>query len=615
MKKVCIVFVLLLGCACTLYAQKASILDYDPCSEEQESTIKKQFLKAFSYFQDRKYQKASSFLNNIIKEEENFASPYFIMGLIGVNTNNSRMIEKYFPLCVKNCPEFSHPLLWYYLGVVDYSNEKYLQAQKDFQKFIELSDGLEIYDSLQNEAINYLNWSDFLAETMENPVSFNPKRVDYLAEKMNYYEPFFTYDGKELYFLREEIIRDSVRDSFLSTQEIRKEIVTNKATLNDRGFWDRGFREDLPFNSGRQEGRVSITPDNNLLFFSIKNTEADNSTWDIYYCEKYEGYWSDAKAININTNSFDEMQPCISADGNTLYFVSDRIGGKGKYDIWYSKREGKNTWAEPVNMGQFINTALNEMMPTVSLDGKKIYFVSNGWRTIGGFDIFYNSTQAEQKPKNIGYPINTEESEHGIGVMPDGKTAYSVFLDKNKKYYEVNTFVLPPEAQSEARFLYNASTELEVATDITLNILNLTDETISNIFVANSFSNFTLSILPNTNYLLYFNRMGYMFYSKIINSKDKEPVIVSIKPLEQGQRMQLHDIELNPINKDFTHESSVILNSFISFLQFNPHTRITIYAQEDITNKIYNYIIKSGVREDRIDKATSRDGNIYYEIN
>ncbi|MCF0211023.1 MAG: hypothetical protein HUK18_06935, partial [Bacteroidales bacterium] len=124
-----------------------------------------------------------------------------------------------------------------------------------------------------------------------------------------------------------------------------------------------------------------------------------------------------------------------------------------------------------------------------------------------------------------------------------------------------------------------------------------------------------LSILPNTNYLLYFNRMGYMFYSKIINSKDKEPVIVSIKPLEQGQRMQLHDIELNPINKDFTHESSVILNSFISFLQFNPHTRITIYAQEDIANKIYNYIIKSGVREDRIDKATSRDGNIYYEIN
>lgn len=614
MKKICFFLATLLLCLNT-FAQKESILDYDPCSEEQEQTTIKQYLKAFSYFQDRKYQKASSFLMQIIKEESNFASPYFLMGLIGVNTGNDKMIEKYFPLCVQNCEEFSHPLLWYYLGIVDYSNEDFEKAQKDFQKFMNLSDGMELYGSLQDEAINYLNWSDFLQETMSKPVDFRPTRIEYLAPRANYYEPFISYDENELYFLREEIIRDSVRDSFLSSQETKKEILTGKAKKNDKGFFDRGFVEDLPFNTGKREGRVCITPDNNLLLFSVKNTEKENSSWDIFYCEKYDGYWTESKRLNISTNSYDELQPSISSDGNILYFVSDRPGGKGKYDIWYSKRESKNIWSDPINMGGFINTPYDEMMPYISADNQMIYFISNGWRSIGGFDIFYSNINSQSKPNNIGYPINTEESERGIGVLADGKTAYTTLLDKDKTFYEINKFILPEKARAKERALLNGTTQLEISTDITLNVLNIQDETISNNFVSSTNNNFTLMLSPNEEYLLFFNKLGYMFYSKIIKTSMQEDLIVEVKPLESGQRMKLNDIFLNKQGTDFSHESSIVLNSFVSFLQFNPHTRIVISANNDLLEMIYDYIIRSGIREDRISKQEISGNEIFYGIN
>ena len=613
MKKNFLFVLLLVSFLCS--AQKESILDYDPCSIEIDNSLKKQFTKAFSYFQDRKYQKASSFLNSIIKEESNFASPYFIMGMIGVNTDNTKMIEKYFPLCRENCEEFSHPLLWYYLGVIDYSDEKYLQAQKDFQTFMELTEDIESYDSLRNQAINYLNWSDFLSETMENPVEYSPQRLNFLAENMNYYEPFISYDEKEVYFLREEITRDTVRDSFLSSFEVKKEILTGKSLLDEKGFYDRGFKEDLPFNNGKREGRVSITPDNNRLYLSVKNEETDNRTWDIYYCDKYEGYWSEAKRLNISTDAYDELQPSISEDGNTLYFVSNRVGGKGGYDIWVSQREDKDLWKEPINMGANINTPYDELMPFIAADDTKFYFVSNGWRTIGGFDIFYTDINSEQKPKNIGYPINTEQSEQGLGVYADGKTAYIVKQNDKTKKSEIYTFSLPEKARAEKKVLKNAYTDMEVSANITISLLDVEKQTIKNMIVLSQNNNFALMLSEKKNYILLFNSLGYMFYSRVVNTENEDSLSVKVSPIEAGQRMQLEDIQLNKQKTDFTYESSIILDNFIIFLKNNPRIRINLQAKKDMLEKIYTYLTRNGIREDRINKEYSQSEKVFYQIN
>jgi tetratricopeptide (TPR) repeat protein len=613
MRKILFFLFIVLPLVCL--SQKEDILSYDACKDDISATCIKQYKQAFQLFKDKKYQKSTSILKNIINNQPNFASAYFLMGIIGVNLDNTTMIEKYFPLVIENCPEFSHPLLFYYLGMIDYTEERYEKAQKDFEEFLQRSETINMYDSLQNVAINYIDWSDFLHKTLENKVDFSPKKIDYLAENMNYYEPFITWDNKEIYFIRSEISRDTNKDSFISSVSSTMKYVFCVSRLDSNGNYDRGFFEDLPFNSGKREGRVSITPDNNLLFFSKLNDETDNKTWDIYYCEKFDGYWSEAKQINIDTKTFDEFSPSVSVDGSTLYFTSNRTGGKGGYDIWYSLRQKDGSWSNPINMGNNINTFLDESEPFIAADNESFYFISNGWKTIGKSDIFYSNLTNNKKPVNIGYPINSEENERSIGVMIDGKTAYSTFKNQDNNYFEINTFSLPDDVRSKKMYLLNGHINTdESELNLNLQLIDITDNKLLSYALPKNQKNFTLTLAMNKRYLAFFNNLGYCFTSKIINN-EKDSLMIDVIPIDSQKKIQINDISLDSRSNDFENESAMILDKFVTFLKLNSHIRITIFANQVFGKKIEEYLIKSGIRDDRFSISFSSSPYVFYQIN
>jgi hypothetical protein len=105
-----------------------------------------------------------------------------------------------------------------------------------------------------------------------------------------------------------------------------------------------------------------------------------------------------------------ETSPCLSPDGNTLYFVSDRSGGFGGKDIWASERLSKGNWSDPVNLGDKVNTASDEESPFMMSDGATLNFSSKGHNSMGGYDIF-SATQNDDgfwsNPENLGTPVNT----------------------------------------------------------------------------------------------------------------------------------------------------------------------------------------------------------------
>jgi len=610
MKRLCLFFVSLFAIY-FLYAQEISIFDYDPCSEKESKTYKKKVQKAFSLFMEHKSQKASLILTDLIKKGEPSASAYFIMGLIGVRADNPNMIRKYFPLCKENCEDFSHPLLWYYMGIINYSDENYTQAQKDFQKFMSLSEENESYDSLRNSAINYLNWSDFLHKTTNNPVPFFPKRIGYLAENSSYYQPFITADKKEIYFLREEITTDTIRDSFLSSYSLKKEIKAGKASLDTNNYYDRGLVLSLPFNNAKSEGRVSLTADNNILFFACK----DKKTWNIYYCNRYGDYFSEPKPININTEDADEMQPFVTWEGNTLFFVSNRKGGRGGYDIYLSKRKNSTEWEEPINLGSQINTPFDESFPFLSFDDSVLYFLSNGHKTIGGTDIFYKHLLEDSPAINMGYPINTENNEGNTGVMLDGKTAYLTHKAQKEKHFLIKTFILPDYAQSRACRLKKGRLIFEVETNVVLDLFNLTNNNLHHISVSPEKSCFSLVLQDNALQYLSFNKLGYMFCAtKIDNTTDS--LFLHIKPIESGQRIGLENIFLNESNTDFLQESYIaIMMPFINFIVGNAHMRLNIYANDRILRVLEKHLLNKGIRQDRFSLIkTESDSCLYYEI-
>ena len=159
---------------------------------------------------------------------------------------------------------------------------------------------------------------------------------------------------------------------------------------------------------------------------------------------------------NVNTNSW-ESQPCVSADGRELFFVSRR---NGNADIYRCLRNADGTWCEPQNLGEPVNTKGTEMAPFLHPDGKTLYFSSDKHIGMGGFDLFMSRRGGDgqwQEPVNLGFPINTSGDEINFFVAADGKTAFiSSQREGGQGGYDIYTFELPEEIRSDsANYLSN----------------------------------------------------------------------------------------------------------------------------------------------------------------
>jgi len=151
----------------------------------------------------------------------------------------------------------------------------------------------------------------------------------------------------------------------------------------------------------------------------------DQFTSNIYVSNYENKRWNPAVSLGKPINSkYYEAQACFSPDEKSIYFSSNRKESMGGMDIFRSDQQENGTWGEPVNLGPAINTILNEEAPTMSPDGKRLYFSSQGHSTMGGFDIFYSELLADGSfhnvPVNLGYPLNTSDDDYTYS--PEGTT-------------------------------------------------------------------------------------------------------------------------------------------------------------------------------------------------
>jgi outer membrane protein OmpA-like peptidoglycan-associated protein len=186
-------------------------------------------------------------------------------------------------------------------------------------------------------------------------------------------------------------------------------------------------------NTIDNEGAQSLSIDGKMLFFTACNRANGMGSCDIYYSIRQNSNWSTPVCASapLNTNSW-ESQPSLSSDGRFLYFSSNRSGGKGGKDLWRSEclgydHNGILKWKEPVNLGDSINTPGDEISPFIHAGNKNFYFSSNHHTGMGGFDLLMSEIINDSifsAPVNLGYPVNTVNNEQGLHISSDGLTAF-----------------------------------------------------------------------------------------------------------------------------------------------------------------------------------------------
>ena len=195
---------------------------------------------------------------------------------------------------------------------------------------------------------------------------------------------------------------------------------------------------------GEWSAPVNITPqiqsdgDQHVNCLSLDGKEMylnkeDNFNSDIYYSKFEDNQWIQSVPLGkqINTKYW-ESHASISPDGKELLLTSNRKDSYGGMDIYISTLNDNGEWSEPVNLGDTINTGLNEDNPFLSSNGKRMYFSSQAHYNIGGYDVFYADRQANgswSSPVNLGYPLNTTDDDLFYMPLAEGKLAYQAIFD------------------------------------------------------------------------------------------------------------------------------------------------------------------------------------------
>lgn len=330
--------------------------------------------------------------------------------------------EEYFLKVTATCPEFNNYSAFFYLGEYNYHIRSYSKAKEYLSNFVNNNPANQFNVSQAKEMIADIN---YYFELKNNPVPFNPTCLPNICTENDEFLPFISPDGEHIYYTRR------YKKGDLQIEELTYSKLKNDTTLPPQ--FDKGIALGPPFNDGRNQGGATITVDNKHMFITICDYRRTNYTsyknCDIYTTDFIKGEWTPLRRMSDNINGWStfEGQPSISSDGRELYFASAREGGVGGLDIYKSVRNNDGIWQKAENLGPQINTSGDDKTPFLHSDTRTLYYATNGLFGLGGFDIFYTQQKSETewtKPKNMGYPINTVKDEVGLIVSADGEKIY-----------------------------------------------------------------------------------------------------------------------------------------------------------------------------------------------
>lgn len=526
---------------------------------------------------------AERLLKESIKIEHNFIEAYLVLTQVYSEKGEPEKAISSAEKAVSINNNF-FPKTYFNLGVLNFSIGNYQKALEYFEKYLTYH---ETSGSMVELARNNIERCRFAIHAVANPVPFNPANIgDSINTTLDEYWPSLSVDERTIVYTVRLPKEPEVGIKGTKWQE---DFYTS--TRNEDGTWSKGIPVGSPLSTVFNEGAQSLSSDGKTMYYTICQGDCD-----LYFSTiNSDGSWGHPLKLPpaINSEKSSEKQPSISPDGQMLYFVSNRPGGLGGFDIWVSVKNPNEVWGNAVNLGQPVNSPGNEQSPFIHFDNKTLYFSSNDHIGMGGQDIFVSHLTDSGKwsePLNLGYPINTCKNEEGLVVNAIGKTAYYSSNYIPDKGMDIYTFELYPEIQPipssyVTGTIRDYTTLKPVEAHISLIDLQSKRETM------NSYSSVTggfMVCLPSDNsYALFAQAPGYLFYSENFNLKglysfDKPYHLdVLLKPVRQGEVTIMRNVFFETDSYELLPESTVELDRVVETLSQNPTIKVEIGGHTD----------------------------------
>lgn len=344
--------------------------------------------------------------------------------------------------------------------------------------------------------------------------------------------------------------------------------------------WDIPKPLSKVINGPDNEGGPSVSADGNVMVFTSCNKKDGFGGCDLYVTYKDGDDWT--KPVNmgatINAKGFDS-QPTLTGDGKNLFFSSDRKGGPGGCDIWTSHMGDDGAWTVAENLGKTINTPDHEFSPFIDPSGRVLYISSSGHIGMGGTDLFVSmkSDTGWTVPKNVGYPLNTSADEEALIITADQTKGYfskDVFDEAGNMTANIYEFDLPKELKNMYISKVSKGTVYDAVTNATLQahveLFDLkTGERVVSTDTDIKKGTFTAVLTQGSEYALYANKRGYLFKSLFFDYKTPESF-----------SSELLDIYLDPIK---TGATITLTNIFFASGKFNLEDKSKVEMEKLIT--------------------------------
>jgi outer membrane protein OmpA-like peptidoglycan-associated protein/tetratricopeptide (TPR) repeat protein len=607
----------------TLLILLLSSLSFGQSFSTQDKKAIKLFEQARLAYNTEQYSKSLKLLDEAIALDSTFLEAYMLNSDIYQELDSVALQIKSLETAIRiNATKF--PKLYYTLGNAYYRSGFYQRAINLYTKYLEFVEPKAIFISKAKQNIEKCTQA---IKLLQHPVPFNSENLGpNINSADDEYWPSLTVDGKTIIFTR--LVGSG-------TPKGQRKIMAQEDFFTSQ-LIDNQWQESEPLtsiNSIYNEGAQSISSDGKLLFFTACTRNDGFGSCDIYFSRNKDGSWSVPQNVGepVNSSSW-ESQPSISANGESLYFVSNRKGGKGGMDIWECKLlgfsdAGSPVWGKAINMGDSINTPGNENSPFIHSDGKTLYFASDYWPGLGGYDIFYSRLKNDSvwsKPKNLGFPINTYRDEQGLVVDATGKNAYYASDRPGSRRMDIYSFELYKEAKpAPVSYIKGKVLDEDSGLPICANVELIDLDNSKSVIKGESCwekGEFLMCLPLGKEYAFNVSKEGYLFYSQNFQLKEKmdfvDPYILEIKlkKIEIGSSVVLRNVFFNTGSYDLLPESKTELQRLIDFLKTNKTLSIEIEGHTDNigseainlnlselrAKSVYQYLVSLGIEETRM---------------